>query len=310
MALERITFPTARVIREQGEFTVRYGQGEGWAFFETLQPRITLTLVEIPAGRFTMGSPDDEPKRYGDEGPQHEVRLESFFMSQTPITQAQWRLVATWKEREGERWGRKLRSSPSRFSEEPDSAERPVEGVRWLEAMEFCNRLSQRTGLTYTLPSEAQWEYACRAGTATPFAFGDTITPELANYDANSTYANGPEGEYRQQTVPVGSFPANEWGLRDMHGNVWEWCLDRWHANYEGAPADGSAWDDPESEVVRSKKDGDEGYRLLRGGSWNFSPGSCRSAYRDRIHPVNAGFTVGLRVVCLPQGRSTSPLIP
>jgi formylglycine-generating enzyme required for sulfatase activity len=238
------------------------------------------------------------------------VRLESFFMSQTPISQAQWRLVAAWKEREGERWGRKLRSSPSRFSEEPDSAERPVEGVRWLEAMEFCNRLSQRTGLTYTLPSEAQWEYACRAGTATPFAFGDTITPELANYDANSTYANGPEGEYRQQTVPVGSFPANEWGLRDMHGNVWEWCLDRWHANYEGAPADGSAWDDPESEVVRSKKDGDEGYRLLRGGSWNFSPGSCRSAYRDRIHPVNAGFTVGLRVVCLPQGRSTSPLIP
>ena len=108
----------------------------------------------------------------------------------------------------------------------------------------------------------------------------------------------------------MGSFPANEWGLRDMHGNVWEWCLDRWHANYEGAPADGSAWDDPESEVVRSKKDGDEGYRLLRGGSWDDLPRRCRSAVRVRDLPGLADYFVGLRVVCLPQGRSTSPLVP
>jgi formylglycine-generating enzyme required for sulfatase activity len=310
MALERITFPTARVIREQGEFTVRQGRGEGWAFFETLQPRITLTLVEIPAGGFKMGSSDGERERHENEGPQHVVTLESFFMSQTPITQAQWRVVAQWQEREGERWGRKLPPNPSRFSKRPDSAKRPVEGVRWLEAMEFCNRLSQRTGLTYTLPSEAQWEYACRAGTATPFAFGDTITPELANYNANYTYANGPNGENRRQTVPVGSFPANDWGLHDMHGNVWEWCLDRWHPNYKGAPSYGWAWDDQEREVVRSKKDGDEGNRLLRGGSWYFLPEDCRSAYRNRNLPGFRANNIGFRVCCLPQGRSTSPLVP
>jgi formylglycine-generating enzyme required for sulfatase activity len=162
--------------------------------------------------------------------------------------------------------------------------------------MEFCRRLSQRTGLPFTLPSEAQWEYACRAGSTTPFAFGDTITPELANYDGNYSYANGPKGEYRQQTNPVGMFPANAWGLQDMHGNVWEWCLDHWHDSYKGAPIDGNAW-----------VSGGEQSRLLRGGSWYSFPWRCRSAYRDHNQPGNADDYVGFRVVCLPQGPSLNP---
>ena len=305
LLLERISFPTARVIREQGAFTVRRGEGQGWAFFETLQPQTSLTLVEIPAGRFLMGSPDGELERYADEGPRHEVELASFFMGQTPITQEQWRVVAQWQEREGERWGRKLSPNPSRFGKRPESDQRPVEGVRWLDAMEFCQRLSQRTGLMYTLPSEAQWEYACRARTISPFAFGDTITPELANYDATYSYFKGPKGRPRNETTVIKTFPANDWGLYDMHGNVWEWCLDRWHSDYEGAPPDGSAWDDQEAGDGQRNKDGDEGRRLLRGGSWDLPPRDCRSARRDHCRPVVASLVVGFRVVCLPQGRST-----
>jgi formylglycine-generating enzyme required for sulfatase activity len=203
---------------------------------------VSLRLIQIPVGDFLMGSPEDEPERHSDEGPQHLVAVQEFFMAPTPITQAQWREVASWQEREAERWGRELNPNPSPFGERANSDQRPVENVSWLDAMEFCNRLSQRTGRHCTLPSEAQWEYACRAGTATPFAFGATLTAELANYDASTTYADGPKREYLQQTTPVGLSPANAWGLHDMHGNVWEWCLDHWHASYEGAPADGSAW--------------------------------------------------------------------
>jgi formylglycine-generating enzyme required for sulfatase activity len=124
----------------------------------------------------------------------------------------------------------------------PSRMIRPVEQVSWHDAMEFCSRLSQSTGRYYILPSEAQWEYACRAGTTTPLAFGETLSDELANYDAHTTYGSGMRGQYRQQTTTVKRFPANAWGLQDMHGNVWEWCLDHWHDSYEGAPTDGSAW--------------------------------------------------------------------
>jgi formylglycine-generating enzyme required for sulfatase activity len=277
---------------------------------------LALTLVQLPAGRFLMGSPPDEPERLEKEGPQHEVELGSFFISQTPITQAQWREVAGWQERPGERWGLELEPNPSRFQNrdgqgearllkgETSTDDRPVEQVSWEDAMEFCRRLSQRTGRTYTLPSEAQWEYACRAGSTTPFAFGETITPELANYDGNYSYANGPKGKYRQQTTPVGMFRANGWGLQDMHGNVWEWCLDHWHGTYEGAPVDGSAWLDEEGPTAAEDS---EKRRLLRGGSWNFNPRSCRSAHRDRFQPGNASNDVGFRVVCLPQGPSLNP---
>ena len=251
---------------------------------EPLADGVDLTMLWIPPGRFWMGSPDHEPKRSDAEGPQHLVQLQGFFMGQTPITQAQWRAV--------------MGSNPLRFKAQADSDQRPVEKVSWRDALAFCRRLSERQGRMYSLPSEAQWEYACRAGTTTPFHFGETITPDLANYDASITYANGPKGEYRKQTTPVGLFPANAWGLQDMHGNVWEWCLDQWHDNYAGAPSDGSAWVDSADEKSGAS-------RLLRGGSWGVTSGGCRSADRGLGVPGNAYHgSIGFRVVCLPQDPS------
>ena len=274
-------------------------QVEGYR--QQLAEAVALTLVQIPAGKFLMGSPKGEPERSDDEGPQHQVTLGSFLMAQTPITQAQWRAVAAWQPQEGERWGRQLNPAPSRFQGEqvplPEGEinphQRPVERVSWFDAMEFCSRLSQRMGRTYSLPSEAQWEYACRAGSTTPFHFGKTISLELVNYHGNLSYANGPKGIYRQQTIEVASFPANAWGLYDMHGNVWEWCEDHWHGTYKGAPTDGSAWLNPKAE--------ENEWSLLRGGSWNDFPGYCRSASRISHHPDPQRFDVGFRVCCLPQ---------
>jgi len=277
-----------------------------------------LTLLWIPPGRFWMGSPETDPERIDSEGPQHLVQLQGFFMSQTPITQAQWREVARWQERPGEQWGRELKLDPSRFQSkegqendevhllqgDSNTDQRPVEQVGWEDAMEFCHRLSKRTGRIYTLPSEAQWEYACRAGTTTPFCFGDTISPELANHRGDVAFADGPQGAFRKQTTPVGMFPANAWGLHDMHGNVWEWCLDEWHKSYEGAPTDGQAWVDA---AVGEKSKESVKTRLLRGGSWVGSPGDCRSAYRIHLQPDDAYDFVGFRLVCLPQGPSLSP---
>jgi formylglycine-generating enzyme required for sulfatase activity len=203
---------------------------------------------------------------------------------------------------------------------ESNTDQRPVERVSWWEATEFCHRLNQRlrqrTGRHYSLPSEAQWEYACRAGTTTAFHFGATITPQLANYVGNHPYATGPVGNYRKQTTPVGMFPANSWGLHDMHGNVLEWCLDYWHPSYRGAPTDGSAWLEPDPLSKRSRKDSQDTtdapqLRLLRGGSWDVSPGRCRSASRDHSQPGSAeyygGLGVGFRVVCLPLDASLNP---
>jgi formylglycine-generating enzyme required for sulfatase activity len=316
-------FTLRALTRARRQPTINTSQGSCWSFREPLvdgseissPEALALTMVQIPAGGFLMGSPPEEPDRQGDEGPQHEVDLESFFISQTPITQAQWREVALWAPLGGEGWGRELKPNPSLFQSgdgerqarllagETRTDQRPVERVSWEDAMEFCSRLSQRTGRHYTLPSEAQWEYACRAGTSTPFHFGETITTEIANYYGKVTYANGPKGEYRQQTTPVGMFPANAWGLQDMHGNVREWCLDQWHKSYEGAPRDGSAWLKAAEE---NDKDGDS-KRLLRGGSWSSLPRYCRSAYRGRNRPGDAYNDVGFRVVCLPQGPSLNP---
>jgi formylglycine-generating enzyme required for sulfatase activity len=337
VVLREVEFPTLRPadlaaflhqVEEEGGAAARASlpAATAWAFHEPLRRDVlrpgdtaptadplALTLVEIPAGTFLMGSPLQEPERSDDEGPQHEVTLASFFMSQTPITQAQWREVALWQEQPGERWGQELKPDPSRFQGKGEKAtnevrllegesntnQRPVERVNWWEAMEFCHRLSQRTGRTYTLPSEAQWEYACRAGATTPFCFGDTISPELANSNGNYAYADGSKGIYRGQTTPVGMFPANAWGLLDMHGNVWEWCLDEWHASYDGAPADGRAWlDGKEGE----KSQEIEKYMLLRGGSWSYHPGNCRSAFRNAHRLDNRSYVVGFRVCCLPQG--------
>ncbi len=260
-------------------------QVEGYR--EQLGEGVALTMVKISGGSFLMGSPKGEPERFDDESPQHEVTLDAFWMAQTPITQAQWRTVAAWQQLE-----RDLKPDPAKFKGD----NRPVERVSWHDAQEFCRRLSQRTGQRYGLPSEAQWEYACRAGSTTPFHFGATLTPELANYNGNFVYQNGPKGTYRQQTCEVASLPANGWGLHDMHGNVWEWCQDHWHDSYNLAPGDDQPWLAPVAAVDAQK--------LLRGGSWIGDPGDCRSAYRSHDEADSVANDVGFRVVCLPQEPS------
>lgn len=249
-------------------------------FPENLGNRITLEMVAIPGGKFMMGSQEEG---YDSERPVHEVSVKSFFISKFLVTQAQWRVVANLPK-----VNRTLNSYPSEFNGD----NLPVETVSWYDAIEFCDRLSRKTGRKYRLPSEAEWEYAARASTTTPFNFGLTLTSNLANYDGNYTYANEAKGKYRGETTPVGIFPPNNFGLYDMHGNVYEWCADVWHNNYEGAPTDGSAWLD--------KKSHDNQYQVLRGGSWFDAPIDCRSACRDRViaRRNNVYDLVGFRVVC------------
>jgi formylglycine-generating enzyme required for sulfatase activity len=209
-------------------------------------------------------------------------------MGRYPVTQSQWRSVAGYKQEE-----RELKPDPSKFKGD----NRPVEQVSWDEAVEFCRRLSVKSGREYRLPSEAEWEYACRAGTTTPFHFGETLDAEIANYDAQSenerwkpVYGEGKKGEYRKETTEVGIFPANEWGLHDMHGNVREWCEDDWYSSYEGAPTDGSAW---------FKENRTKARRLLRGGSWFYVPQRCRSACRDDYSYGGRSVNIGFRVLCV-----------
>ena len=254
--------------------------GEAQSFTETAIPNLELELVAIPGSSFLMGSPRGEAQRASDEGPQHEVSIPPFFIGKYPITQAQWRIVASLPQLK-----RSLKTSPSHFRGENC----PVEQISWDDAVEFCARLAQITGRAYRLPNEAEWEYACRAGTETPFHFGATLTPDLANYNGKYAYAQGPTGEYRRRTTPVGSFPPNGFGLYDMHGNVWEWCADLWHGSYTGAPADGSAWIDDENNNHS---------HLVRGGPWVLNPWCCRSACRFRYAPGYGYGTLGLRVVC------------
>jgi formylglycine-generating enzyme required for sulfatase activity len=249
---------------------------------------VQLEMVSIPEGNFKMGSLEDEPERFSDESPQHPVTVPAFFMGKYTVTQAQWKAVVSLPQ-----VNRELKPDPSRFK----GANRPVERVSWYDAVEFCQRLTAHTKREYRLPSEAEWEYACRAGTTTPFHFGETITSELANYDANSIYGRGVKGTYREQTTPVGSFnAANNFGLYDMHANVWEWCLDDWHDNYEGAPIDGIAWFNDNDNLSQK-----QGRAVLRGGSWFINPRYCRSAsrnfYRRALRDLINGY-IGFRVVC------------
>ncbi len=259
-------------------------------YIEELGNNVELAMVKIPGGKFLMGSPEGELERLYREGPQHEVTVSEFFMGRYPITQGQWKVVVETTEKVQV----VLNSDPSRFKddyEDYDCWSRPVEQVSWFDAQEFCARLSKKTGRDYCLPSEAEWEYACRAGTTTPFHFGETITTKLANYHGNYTYGRGQKGEYREQTTPVGYFKfANPFGLYDMHGNVWEWCEDDWHKNYKGAPDDGSAWPSGDSDTTNAPK-------VIRGGSWDVDPGWCRSAYRDYFNPDDTNYYIGFRVV-------------
>jgi formylglycine-generating enzyme required for sulfatase activity len=271
--------------------TIRRIPRTGQAYIEPLEvgTALPLQMVLIPSGSFLMGSPEDEIDRRDSEGPQRSVTLPSFFMGRYPITQAQWRAVAALEQVE-----RPLDPELSNFKDDKDD-NHPVEQVSWYEAVEFCARLAQHTKRPYRLPTEAEWEYACRAGTMTPFYFGKTLTDELANYDASSTYAGGPKGEFRRTTTPVDYFGiANAFGLSDLHGNVWEWCQDHWHRNYTGAPTDGTAWL-TDNEVTS---------RVLRGGSWIYSPRNCRSASRYSIHAGRRLIVIGFRVVCLASRTS------
>ncbi|GCE59775.1 SUMF1/EgtB/PvdO family nonheme iron enzyme [Microcystis aeruginosa] len=259
-------------------------------FAQDLGNGITLEMVAIPGGTFTMGTEDEEIERlvkkfnwegFRRERPQHEVTVPPFFMGKYPITQAQWKAIASRTDLEVDLY---LDPFKARF----DSDRRPVEQVNWYDAIEFCARLSKLTVREYRLPSEAEWEYACRAGTTTPFYFGETITGELANYRSSETYADEYKGEYRQQTTPVGQFPPNAFGLYDMHGNIWEWCADTWHDNYDGAPTDGSAWIEK----------GNDNRSPMRGGSRCNNPDSCRSAYRRSLNRLDDDSGSGFRVVC------------
>ncbi|MTJ48864.1 formylglycine-generating enzyme family protein [Dolichospermum sp. UHCC 0259] len=256
-------------------------------FTEDLGNGIELEMVLIPGGSFIMGSPEEELKSRSNERPQHEVTIKPFCFGKYSVTQAQWQAVAALPQ-----VNKELKLDPSEFKGDGSTSltnHRPVESVSWHDAVEFCARLSNHSQRPYRLPSEAEWEYACRAGTTTPFHFGETITTDLANYNGNYTYGDGVKGVYRRETTEVGSLKiANEFGLYDMHGNVREWCQDDWHNSYEDAPIDGNAW-----IVNKAKSD-----KVLRGGSWIYDPEDCRSAYR---YYDDAGFdddNSGFRVVC------------
>ena len=246
-------------------------------YAEDISNDVTIEMVAIPGGTFMMGS--NEYEGDADERPQHKVSVEPFFMGKYPVTQAQWKAVAALPK-----VNIPLNPSPCKFR----GANRPVENVSWFEAEEFCVRLCQKTGRKYSLPSEAQWEYACRAGTTTPFHFGEKITSDLVNCGGSDTNIALEKSKQRRETTPVGSFGvANAFGLYDMHGLVWEWCADPWHKNYEGAPDDGTVW-----EVG-----GDIHRRVLRGGSWSFSPVLCRCASRSWNESDGGLRVCGFRVV-------------
>ncbi len=246
-------------------------------YAEDLGNAISLEMVAIPGGNFLMGSSEDEGD--ADERPQHKVTIKPFFMGKFPITQTQWRSVAALPKVK-----QSLNPNPSKFK----GINRPVENISWHEAVEFCARLSQKTGRNYRLPSEAEWEYACRAGTTTSFHFGETITTEIANCSGSDNYALEPKAKYRKETTPVGSFKvANAFGLYDMHGLVWEWCADPWHKNYDGAPKNGTVWE----------LGGDNNRRVLRGGSWSFNSVLCRSASRSWNESDGGLRICGFRIV-------------
>lgn len=267
-------------VDRQGKITNRR-QLQAQYFVEDLGKGVKLEMVAIPGGTFLMGSPETEEGREACESPQHQVTLSPFYMGKYCVTQAQWQAVAVLPQ-----VNQPLKPDPSEFK----GANRPVECVSWYDSVEFCARLSRQTGREYRLPTEAEWEYACRAGTTTPFYFGETITTDLANYEGDIPFGAGSEGIFREQTTDVGSFPPNAFGLYEMHGNVWDWCADSWLYNYQCALSDGRAWNDQYNQ-----------YRLLRGGSWQNLPHYCRSACRyylgfraDRCNDI-----IGFRVVCV-----------
>lgn len=262
--LQTFDFETV-IVDVQGNITNRKGN-QAKFMSEDLGSGASLDTVAIPGGSFVMGS-HTEAQQENNERPQHKVNISPFFMGKYEVTQEQWQAV--------------MENNPSNFI----GTKRPVEKVSWNDTVEFCEKLSQKTGKTYRLPSEAEWEYACRAKTKTPFHFGETITLDLVNYNGYP-YGSAQWELPRKETTVVGSFPPNAFGLYDMHGNVNEWCSDRVNFNYNGAPNDGSSWED-----------GYE-FRVFRGGSWNCNAVNCRSAYRAGYDAARASddISIGFRV--------------
>jgi eukaryotic-like serine/threonine-protein kinase len=272
----RLGQPEANLGKNLTEWQIRKTAGRAEGFTEDLGNGISLEMVYIPPGQFMMGSP--QMIGQDTEKPQHIVDIPGFYLGRYVVTQAQYLMLIT--------------GNPGQWI----NAKLPIDKVSWHNAQLFCQKLSAKVGKIYRLPSEAEWEYACRAQTTSPFSCGETITTDLANFDGNFNYSDEPKGQYRERPMPVGSFPPNKFGLHDMHGNVWEWCADNWHENYLGAPQNGSSWNDNNET------------RVLRGGSWNNIPKNCRSASRNSLSVNNQSNSVGFRIACEADSENFSLL--
>ena len=247
-----------------------WGEDRKGAWATLMYKEVEYRFRIIFEGQFLMGSSEDEPERRSSET-QHLVRLtKDYWMAETAVTQELYIAV--------------LGANPSRFKGE----KRPVENVSWEDAKTFIEKLNTETGYEFRLPTEAEWEYACRAETTTPFSFGENITSEQANFRGTEPYNNGPESEYRQETVEVAALPSNPWGLYEMHGNVWEWCED-WHGDYESSDIENSIKDPTGPDAGES--------RVLRGGSWSDLGRNCRSAVRSHVAPDVRYYNFGFRLV-------------
>ena len=261
------------IIGKKSSLPTRSHQGKAKYITLDLGKDTILDLIGIPGGEFLMGSPNSELEREPEESPQHKVSIRPFLLGKYPVTQAQWQAV--------------MDNNPSKFVDlNSNHSQKPVERVSWFDCTLFCQTLSELAGRKFRLPTEAEWEYACRGKTTTPFHYGWTIGTELANYNGEDVYGSGFEGENRHETTDVDRFSPNRFGLYDLHGNVAEWCADSWHDNYENAPTDGSAWTSNNSKDIR----------VLRGGSWLHLPGSCRSAQRIKSDPKNKSDAFGFRI--------------
>lgn len=243
-----------------------------------LRKLLPLRMIKIPAGEFMMGSPASEPHHDDQEGPQRKIQVPSFYLGAFTITQRQYEII--------------MGSNPSYFTDDQgkDGANLPVEQVTWQDADAFCKKLSEMSGRTYRLPSEAEWEYACRASTTTPFCFGETLTTEIANFFADFSFTENYEENYRNTPVAVDSFWPNGFGLYNMHGNVFEWCADDYHENYKNAPKSVAPWISGQAQATK----------MMRGGSWFNDTPYCRSAARDKNTQIGLSNASGFRVVCEP----------
>ena len=289
-------------------FSVRLTASATQGFTEPLDglgSAIPLEMILIKGGSFSMGSPANELQRYEAAGPQHRVTVPTFFMGRYPITHAQWRTVAAMPPVNRElnaqipalsEYERPTYAAQKAYTEKCFNigGNHPAAPICRSDAVEFCDRLAQHSGRPYRLPSEAEWEYACRAGTETPFAFGTTLAPGLANYD-DAKYQEKQWTLHNKKTTPVNYFGvANAWGLCDMHGNVREWCADQWHENYQGAPTDGRIWLLSDEEIKRLPCEA-QVKCVYRGGYYGGSATDCRSTYRNWTYQTSV---TGFRLAC------------